>query len=92
MYSSMSYCCVEISPTLAQLQCDTVITQSGHTGGAFTSILGDAATAGPWQEAAIAAAARGNSSSSSSSGGRGIQGQHCFVLMMEVLDNLPHDR
>lgn len=99
LYASMSYSCIEISPTLAQLQQQTVVHEAGHSHGVFTSIVSDAASPAAWDQAADAAAKRaagttGLSSSSSSSHAarrRDIQ-QHCFVLMMEVLDNLPHDR
>eukprot|EP00775_Hariotina_reticulata_P008482 gene8482-8664_t len=78
-YSAMSYTTIEISPSLAAQQHEFVVKQRGHSQ-AWRCIQQDASTAQAWQEVAAALPPRHN------------LGQHTFVLMMEVLDNLPHDR
>lgn len=78
-YSAMTYSTIELSSSLAAAQQDLVVQQRGHST-AWRCIHGDAATPQAWEDVASAA------------GQRQQQQQHCFVLMMEVLDNLPHDR
>ena len=81
-YSTMTYCTIELSSSLAAAQQDLVVQQRGHAT-AWRCIHGDAATPQAWADAAAAAQQRRQ---------RQQQQQHTFVLMMEVLDNLPHDR
>jgi hypothetical protein len=78
-YSCMSYTTIEISATLAAQQQQHIVQQRGHAQ-AWRCVQGDAAQAGAW--AGVAGALPQQHS---------LQ-QHVFVLMMEVLDNLPHDR
>lgn len=75
LYSCARYCCVEISPALAELQAARV---AGR--GAFSVVRGDAGEAATWAAAASHAEYTPTPSNP------------CFVLAMEVLDNLPHDR
>jgi hypothetical protein len=103
LYASTSYVCIDISPSLAALQQQTVVEACGHRGGVFTSIVADAASPAAWSQAAKAAAQRaaaagGKPGAAAPSSRReqeseeGFSQGHCFVLMMEVLDNQPHDR
>lgn len=78
-YSCMRYTTIEISPNLAAQQQQLIVQQRGHAQ-AWHSVQGDAAAAGAWVDVAAALPQQ-----------HSLQ-QHVFVLMMEVLDNLPHDR
>lgn len=78
-YSYMSYTTIEISATLAEQQAALVAQQRGHSQ-AWRLVRADASQPGAWAELAACLPPQHSLS------------QHCFVLMMEVLDNLPHDR
>lgn len=78
-YSCMSYTTIELSSSLAKLQQEYVVEQRGHSQ-AWRCVQGDAAQPQSWAD--VAAALPGQHSMQ----------QHVFVLMLEVLDNLPHDR
>ncbi|KAH7573047.1 hypothetical protein JRO89_XS03G0057500 [Xanthoceras sorbifolium] len=69
IYNNMTYVSVEISPSLAQIQKETVGQVRSHSS-KFRVECRDAAEKGGW--------------------GHGEQ-QPCWVIMLEVLDNLPHD-
>ncbi|KAK4854972.1 hypothetical protein QYF36_002836 [Acer negundo] len=69
VYNNMTYVSVEISPSLAQIQKETVGQVRSHSS-KFRVECRDAAERGGW--------------------GHGEQ-QPCWVIMLEVLDNLPHD-
>lgn len=96
--------CIDISLSLAALQQQTVVEACGHRGGVFTSIVADAASPGAWSQAAEAAAERAAAAGGGKQGAsapssrsrqvneEGVSHGLCFVLMMEVLDNQPHDR
>jgi hypothetical protein len=98
VYQRCQYRCIEISPVLAALQLQKVAEEGGHAG--FHVRQHDAADAAAWAAADAAEAAScssrssrtGDSSSSRSSGSGGSSEGHCFIVMCEVLDNLPHDR
>jgi SAM-dependent MidA family methyltransferase len=78
-YSCMSYTTIEISTSLAALQQQHIVQQRGHAQ-AWRCVRGDAAQPQAWGDVAAALPQQ-----------HSMQ-QHAFVLMMEVLDNLPHDR
>jgi hypothetical protein len=78
-YSCMSYTTIEISATLAAQQQQHIVQQRGHAR-AWRCVHGDAAQPQAWGDVARALPQQ-----------HSMQ-QHAFVLMMEVLDNLPHDR
>jgi SAM-dependent MidA family methyltransferase len=78
-YSCMSYTTIEISASLAALQQQLIVQQRGHAQ-AWRCVQGDAAQAAAWGDVAGSLPQQ-----------HSLQ-QHAFVLMMEVLDNLPHDR
>ncbi|OWM67625.1 hypothetical protein CDL15_Pgr024710 [Punica granatum] len=67
VYNSMTYTSVEISPSLAKIQRETVGQVSSHLS-RFRVECRDAA-----------------------SGWGGVEQHPCWVIMLEVLDNLPHD-
>ncbi|XP_050220266.1 uncharacterized protein LOC126670554 [Mercurialis annua] len=69
VYNSMTYTSVEISPSLAEIQKETVGEIRSHLS-KFRVECRDAADKSGW--------------------GEGEQ-QPCWVIMLEVLDNLPHD-
>ncbi|KAL5542582.1 hypothetical protein UlMin_010292 [Ulmus minor] len=69
IYNNMTYISVEISPTLAEIQRETVGQVSSHLS-KFRVECRDAADRSGW----------GN-----------VEQQPCWVIMLEVLDNLPHD-
>jgi hypothetical protein len=75
----MSYTTIEISASLAALQQQHIVQQRGHAQ-AWRCVWGDAAQHDAWGGVAGALPQQ-----------HSLQ-QHAFVLMMEVLDNLPHDR
>lgn len=54
--------------------------ERGHSH-AWRLVAGDASQPDTWQQVATALPKQ-----------HSLAQQHCFVLMMEVLDNLPHDR
>jgi SAM-dependent MidA family methyltransferase len=78
-YSCMSYTTIEISASLAALQQHHIVQQRGHAQ-AWRCVRGDAAQPQAWGDVAAALPQQHTMQ------------QHAFVLMMEVLDNLPHDR
>lgn len=101
-YARCHYSCIEISPVLAAQQRRRVEEQGGHAG-RFSVRRHDAADAGAWAAADAAAweAAGGDAGTSGSVSGGGDsnrggpeqqQQQHAFIILCEVLDNLPHDR
>uniref|UniRef100_A0A2P2LFL5 Protein arginine methyltransferase NDUFAF7 n=1 Tax=Rhizophora mucronata TaxID=61149 RepID=A0A2P2LFL5_RHIMU len=69
VYTSMTYTSVEISPSLAEIQRETIGEVRSHLS-KFRVECRDAADRGGWGEA---------------------EKQPCWVIMLEVLDNLPHD-
>ncbi|KZV37670.1 hypothetical protein F511_32680 [Dorcoceras hygrometricum] len=68
VYDNMTYISVEISPSLAKKQLETVGEVGSHLA-KFKVECRDAADASGW----------------------GAEQQPCWVIMLEVLDNLPHD-
>jgi Putative S-adenosyl-L-methionine-dependent methyltransferase len=80
VHATCQYTCIEISPALAELQYQRVVTeQEGIHEKQFQVVRGDAAEYATWQI------------------GRGLgkkdeKDEQCFVVAMEVLDNLPHDK
>ncbi|PRW05767.1 S-adenosyl-L-methionine-dependent methyltransferase [Chlorella sorokiniana] len=82
-YARCQYACIEISPVLAALQRRRVATEGGHASH-FTVRQHDAADAAAWRAA--------DAAEGSSGGGSSRQDEHAFIVMCEVLDNLPHDR
>ncbi|XP_022848781.1 uncharacterized protein LOC111371102 [Olea europaea var. sylvestris] len=68
VYDNMSYISVEISPSLAKKQQETVGEVNSHLA-KFRVECRDAADPNGW----------------------GIEQQPCWVIMLELLDNLPHD-
>ncbi|EYU32661.1 hypothetical protein ABFS82_14G034700 [Erythranthe guttata] len=68
VYDNMTYVSVEISPTLAKKQLETVGEVDSHLA-KFSVECRDAADPNEW----------------------GHEEQPCWVIMLEVLDNLPHD-
>ncbi|GBF96788.1 hypothetical protein Rsub_09644 [Raphidocelis subcapitata] len=79
LYSSTTYACLEISPRLSALQTQTAARASRHAG-AFLSLRADASRAEAWGRLAAALPPQH------------AAGGHAFVVMTEVLDNLPHDK
>ncbi|KAL9240117.1 hypothetical protein vseg_014374 [Gypsophila vaccaria] len=69
VYNSMTYISVEISPSLAQKQTETVGQVQSHKS-RFRVECRDAADRNGWGD---------------------VQKEPCWVIMLEVLDNLPHD-
>ncbi|KAJ4810047.1 hypothetical protein LUZ62_022613 [Rhynchospora pubera] len=69
VYSSMKYTCVEISPSLAQKQRETIGEVQTHLS-KFNVECRDATDRSRWGKK---------------------ETQPCWVIMLEVLDNLPHD-
>jgi hypothetical protein len=98
-YQRCQYRCIEISPALAALQRQKVAVEGGHAG-VFNVRRHDAADAAAWVAADAEEAAScgsrscssGDSGNSRSSSSGGSSQGHCFIVMCEVLDNLPHDR
>lgn len=91
VYSSATYATLEISPALAALQAQTVSRDGGH-GAAFLPVAGDAADAAAWARLRAALPPQHQAGGGGGGGGSSVIGGHCFVVMTEVLDNLPHDR
>ena len=85
LHDTCTYSCIEISPTLAALQHQRVAEEAGH-GERFRVVQGDAAEGATWT---AAGAVKNNNYSS---GSEEVTQPPCFVVAMEVLDNLPHDR
>ncbi|KAE9599192.1 putative protein arginine methyltransferase NDUFAF7 [Lupinus albus] len=69
VYNSMTYTSVEISPSLAEVQRETVGEVRSHIP-KFRVERRDAANRSGWEH---------------------VEQQPCWVIMLEVLDNLPHD-
>ncbi|KAI4338328.1 hypothetical protein L6164_016668 [Bauhinia variegata] len=69
IYNSMTYISVEISPSLAEIQRETVGEVRSHIP-KFRVECRDAADRSGWGD---------------------VEQQPCWVIMLEVLDNLPHD-
>ncbi|CAK8531448.1 unnamed protein product [Lathyrus sativus] len=69
VYNSMTYTSVEISPSLAEVQKETVSEVRSHIP-KFRVECRDAADRSGWGD---------------------VEQQPCWVIMLEVLDNLPHD-
>ncbi|XP_024931276.3 protein arginine methyltransferase NDUFAF7 homolog, mitochondrial isoform X5 [Ziziphus jujuba] len=69
VYNNMTYTSVEISPSLAKIQRETVGEVDSHSS-KFKVECRDAADRSGWGE---------------------VEQQPCWVIMLEVLDNLPHD-
>ncbi|KAF3457678.1 hypothetical protein FNV43_RR02336 [Rhamnella rubrinervis] len=69
VYKNMTYTSVEISPSLARIQRETVGEVSSHLS-KFKVECRDAADRSGWGD---------------------VEEQPCWVIMLEVLDNLPHD-
>ncbi|KAJ8774253.1 hypothetical protein K2173_009684 [Erythroxylum novogranatense] len=69
VYNSMTYISVEISPSLAEIQRETVGEVGSHLS-KFKVECRDAAVRSGWGD---------------------LDQQPCWVIMLEVLDNLPHD-
>ncbi|KDP39374.1 hypothetical protein JCGZ_01131 [Jatropha curcas] len=69
VYNSMTYTSVEISPSLAEIQKETVGEIRSHLS-KFRVECRDAADRSGWGD---------------------VEQQPCWVIMLEVLDNLPHD-
>ncbi|XP_054821300.1 uncharacterized protein LOC129320120 [Prosopis cineraria] len=69
VYNSMTYTSVEISPSLAEVQRETVGQVQSHIS-KFRVEYRDAADQTGWGD---------------------VEQQPCWVIMLEVLDNLPHD-
>ncbi|XP_047336738.1 protein arginine methyltransferase NDUFAF7 homolog, mitochondrial isoform X2 [Impatiens glandulifera] len=69
VYSSMTYTSVEISPSLAKRQMETIGENRSHAS-RFKVECRDAADRDGWGD---------------------VEEQPCWVIMLEVLDNLPHD-
>ncbi|KAL4452506.1 hypothetical protein ABPG75_008168 [Micractinium tetrahymenae] len=102
-YRRTRYSCIEISPVLAALQ-RRKLAAGGHAE-RFSVRQHDAADLAAWRRADEAArsssgsgggmgdsASSSSSSCAASSGSEGGAGEHAFIVMCEVLDNLPHDR
>ncbi|KAL4520921.1 hypothetical protein Ndes2437A_g04873 [Nannochloris sp. 'desiccata'] len=85
VHATCQYTCIEISPTLAELQYTRVVVEQGgvheHQ---FQVVRGDAAEIETWEKETIDR--RENVLSYR------MEGEPCFVVAMEVLDNLPHDK
>jgi hypothetical protein len=86
----VNYTVLEISRPLAEMQRSFVVEEAGHcAGGLFNVVQGNAWDPVTWEHAAHLLPAWQYMGSLD----RGPPPQqHCFVLLMEVLDNLPHDR
>ncbi|KMT14868.1 hypothetical protein BVRB_3g065920 [Beta vulgaris subsp. vulgaris] len=69
VYNNMTYISVEISPSLAEIQKETVGQVQSHKS-RFRVECRDAADQNGWGD---------------------VQQEPCWVIMLEVLDNLPHD-
>ncbi|CAN8295559.1 unnamed protein product [Cochlearia groenlandica] len=69
IYNSMTYTSIEISPSLAKIQKETVAQVGSHLS-KFRVECRDASDLSGWRNA---------------------EQQPCWVIMLEVLDNLPHD-
>ncbi|EOA38858.1 hypothetical protein CARUB_v10011212mg [Capsella rubella] len=69
IYNNMSYTSVEISPSLAKIQKETVSQVGSHLS-KFRVECRDASDLSGWKN---------------------VEQQPCWVIMLEVLDNLPHD-
>eukprot|EP00268_Persea_americana_P051575 TRINITY_DN5711_c0_g1_i14.p1 TRINITY_DN5711_c0_g1~~TRINITY_DN5711_c0_g1_i14.p1 ORF type:complete len:285 (-),score=44.76 TRINITY_DN5711_c0_g1_i14:826-1680(-) len=69
VYNNMTYVSVEISPSLAKKQLETLGEVSSHSS-RFRVECRDAANRSGWGD---------------------VDRQQCWVIMLEVLDNLPHD-
>ncbi|XP_010475158.1 PREDICTED: uncharacterized protein LOC104754633 [Camelina sativa] len=69
IYNNMSYISVEISPSLAKIQKETVAQVGSHLS-KFRVECRDASDLSGWKN---------------------VEQQPCWVIMLEVLDNLPHD-
>ncbi|KAF2548813.1 hypothetical protein F2Q70_00019399 [Brassica cretica] len=69
IYNNMSYTSIEISPSLAKIQKETVAQVGSHLS-KFRVECRDASDLSGW---------------------RNVEQQPCWVIMLEVLDNLPHD-
>ncbi|KAG8636867.1 hypothetical protein MANES_15G053200v8 [Manihot esculenta] len=69
VYNSLTYTSVEISPSLAEIQKETVGEVRSHLS-KFKVECRDAADRSGWRD---------------------VEQQPCWVIMLEVLDNLPHD-
>lgn len=84
LHATCQYTCIEISPTLAELQYKRVVTEQGgvhkHQ---FQVVRGDAAEMKTWEKENF-----NFNVNPREENGDGP----CFVLAMEVLDNLPHDK
>ncbi|KAG7653087.1 S-adenosyl-L-methionine-dependent methyltransferase [Arabidopsis suecica] len=69
IYNNMSYTSIEISPSLAKIQKETVAQVGSHLS-KFRVECRDASDLSGWKN---------------------VEQQPCWVIMLEVLDNLPHD-
>ncbi|CAH8251188.1 unnamed protein product [Arabidopsis lyrata] len=69
IYNNMSYTSIEISPSLAKIQKETVAQVGSHLS-KFRVECRDASNLSGWKN---------------------VEQQPCWVIMLEVLDNLPHD-
>ncbi|CAA0165697.1 unnamed protein product [Arabidopsis thaliana] len=69
IYKNMSYTSIEISPSLAKIQKETVAQVGSHLS-KFRVECRDASDLAGWKN---------------------VEQQPCWVIMLEVLDNLPHD-
>ncbi|CAA7054080.1 unnamed protein product [Microthlaspi erraticum] len=69
IYNNMTYTSIEISPSLAEIQKETVAQVGSHLS-KFRVECRDASDLSGW---------------------RNVEQQPCWVIMLEVLDNLPHD-
>ncbi|KAL9305039.1 putative protein arginine methyltransferase NDUFAF7 [Arabidopsis thaliana] len=70
IYKNMSYTSIEISPSLAKIQKETVAQVGSHLS-KFRVECRDASDLAGWS--------------------KNVEQQPCWVIMLEVLDNLPHD-
>jgi hypothetical protein len=103
LYDRTTYVCVEVSSPLAAAQRSAVAVEGGHAR-AFVSVVGDATERKTWDAVAKVVPGMGVVRSGDGFGGgseaaataTGAQPPpvppRVFVLAMEVLDNLPHDR
>ena len=106
LYERTTYVCVEVSEPLAAAQRSAVAVDGGHAR-AFVSVVGDAAERATWERVGRAAPGIGIGTGVAGAGGASgdapqrrrsppppplIPLPRVYVLAMEVLDNLPHDR
>jgi len=87
VHATCQYTCIEISPTLAELQYKRVVMEQGGVHkNQFQVVRGDAAEIETWEKENF------DLNRGSHSYRVEEEDEPCFVVAMEVLDNLPHDK